>query len=552
LARSNEPKEVGTVRSSQLVFTFGVGALVNLPELSVVVLGLDAWPVDDCLREIPEARFVHDICTKGGKPTARPVRFLVACEHGHLDDFPWSRFVHRGPSDCRCRLELFDTGVQGDLAGALLRCGCGAQRAMLQAISRKDSVAALGPCRGRHPHLEGREEGCSAELRTLLLGTSGSWYSDTLSVLHVPERKDPLRAALLRRWEKFRHVKNLDVIEYKRDCGELGGLPPKASDEEIFAAIQVLKAETSGEEEGKDFSDLLAPEWAAFTAEEPPCQPEFQLRTVACPMPALRGLKRGRLVERLRAVNALVGFSRLTPLSSMAPRGSPYRAPLSRRAPSWVPAAEVRGEGIFLEFEEEELRAWEMEKVVLERWGRLFDAWTSSRARFGGPFLGEEPPPPRYLILHALSHALARHLAAACGYPATALKERIYARQPTTEKGVLPDRGDPTPMAGLLLYTAAADSEGTLGGLVALGEPDRLGTLIRAALKDLEICASDPLCSEAIPDAEGDSPRVAGAACHACLYVPETFCECFNTWLDRSALIATLSHQELAFFGNEP
>lgn len=590
------------------MFTFGVGSVVNLPELSVVILGLDSWPEDQSLREIPEARllaavrgilgpqvrrlrapkgdvfdptggrdevrsgipvkpfpawlrcstcqkigqvdqfryqaggrgwqarYIHEACSKAKKPTARPVRFLVACEQGHLDDFPWSFFVHRGPSQCKHRLELRDMGLHGDLAGAVVHCGCGASRAMLQALSRIDAPAALGGCRGRHPHLEGRVDGCKAELRTLLLGTSGSWFSQTLSVLYIPAVEDPLEAALRRRWEWFRHVEEAAELKYMERRGELGGLPGTPSHKEIFTTIGRIQ----GGGEAGDVEDLLGPEWDAFTAEKPPSHPEFQVRTVALPEAAPRGLKRVRLVERLRAVHALVGFSRLTPLPSRPNPVDPRRAPLSRGRASWVPAAEIRGEGIFLEFDKEVLSEWETSVEVLEWHSRLEVAWVAARARFGGPAPGEMPPPPRFLVLHSLSHALARRLAAECGYPATALRERIYARL-HDEEGA--------PMAGLLLYTAAPDSEGTLGGLVALGEPDRLGPLLDAALSDLEICASDPLCSEAIPDSVGASPRVAGAACHACLYSPETFCESFNTWLDRAVLVPTLSRRNISFFG---
>lgn len=610
MARPTRTEEVGSVRASQLVFTFGVGSVVNLPELSVIVLGLDAWPDDETLRDIPEARllaavrrilgpqvmklrapmgdlsdptapggggapsggvptkpfpgwmrcsaclkispidafrflpggrgwearYIHDGCGKSSKPTARPVRFLVACERGHLDDFPFSHFVHRGPSDCKHRLELKDMGVQGDLAGAILHCACGAARAMLQAFSRKDGPGALGPCRGRHPHLEGRAEGCPGELKVLLLGTTGSWYSQTQSVLYVPAAEDPLEAALRRRWEWFRHVEEATELKLMERRGELAGLPGVPGHDEIFAAIRRIR---TGDGDA-DADDLLGPEWEAFTAPHPPSQPEFQVRTVPLPESPLHGLRRVRLVERLRAVHALVGFSRLSPLSPMAPPRDPRRAPLARHRPKWVPAAEIRGEGIFLEFEEEALVRWELQTEVAEWWGMMEYAWVQSRARYGGPAPGEEPPPARHLLLHSLSHALARRLAAECGYPATALRERIYARLPTMEGG---------PMSGLLLYTAAPDSEGTLGGLVALGEPERLGPLLEASLQDLEICASDPLCSEALPVAAGEAPRIAGASCHACLYAPETFCTGFNSWLDRAVLVPTLSRSRLAFFG---
>jgi hypothetical protein len=77
----------------------------------------------------------------------------------------------------------------------------------------------------------------------------------------------------------------------------------------------------------------------------------------------------------------------------------------------------------------------------------------------------ESFPGLRYILLHSFSHALMRQLALECGYTSASIRERLYARERQREK---------EPMAGILPYTAAPDSEGTLGGLVRLGEPDQL------------------------------------------------------------------------------
>jgi len=102
-------------------------------------------------------------------------------------------------------------------------------------------------------------------------------------------------------------------------------------------------------------------------------------------------------------------------------------------------------------------------------------------------------------------------------------------------------------MAGVLIYTAAPDSEGTLGGLCALGAPDKLGRHIRRALDKMSLCASDPLCSEHVV---GNGDKLHGASCHACSFLPETSCERGNKYLDRSALVPTVERANLAFFGS--
>ena len=101
-------------------------------------------------------------------------------------------------------------------------------------------------------------------------------------------------------------------------------------------------------------------------------------------------------------------------------------------------------------------------------------------------------------------------------------------------------------MAGLLLYTAAPDSEGTLGGLVSLGEPEQLRRHLDQALERMSLCASDPLCAETRPADDGLS--LHGAACHACLFAPETSCERGNKYLDRRVLVDTVAGSGVPFF----
>jgi hypothetical protein len=127
-----------------------------------------------------------------------------------------------------------------------------------------------------------------------------------------------------------------------------------------------------------------------------------------------------------------------------------------------------------------------------------------------------------------LAHAAAA-FAIECGYSAASIEERIYSAGPGEEAG---------PMAGILLFTAAADSEGTLGGLVALGEPESLRRHLTIGLQRLQLCSSDPLCAEHRP--EPGRGVLHGTACHSCLFVSETSCERGNKFLDRGVLAATV------------
>jgi hypothetical protein len=139
-------------------------------------------------------------------------------------------------------------------------------------------------------------------------------------------------------------------------------------------------------------------------------------------------------------------------------------------------------------------------------------------------------------LLHSLSHLLINEFAMECGYSAASIRERLYCAE----------GGDDEAMAGLLLYTSAPDSEGTLGGLVSLARPENLGRLLDQALHRAQLCASDPLCAEHIPHETEDS--LHAAACHACLFVPETSCERGNRYLDRNVVVPTLATADLAYF----
>jgi hypothetical protein len=267
---------------------------------------------------------------------------------------------------------------------------------------------------------------------------------------------------------------------------------------------------------------------------------EFRLRAVSIPPGFEPCFEQIVLVERVREVRALVGFTRLespgeySDLEEIPPE---HRGSLSRQPPKWVPASEVRGEGIFIQFKEAAVAAWATRPEVVER-ERQFQqshmAWRRLRAIPNpvGSF-----PGIRLALLHTFSHALMRQIAIECGYSAASIRERIYSLAPDDANG---------PMAGVLLYTAAPDSEGTLGGLVALGEPSALGRHLDLALEQTSLCASDPLCAEQAPSADGLS--LHGSACHACQFSPETACERGNRFLDRTLLVRTFRRSTPGFF----
>ena len=197
-----------------------------------------------------------------------------------------------------------------------------------------------------------------------------------------------------------------------------------------------------------------------------------------------------------------------------------------------MPASETRGEGIFFQFSESAIKDW------IARTGEYDDEFLTAHRTWRAsknldPAIGY--PGLRYILIHTFAHALIRQLSIECGYTTASISERIYFCSPV----------EGSPMAGVLIYTSAPDSEGTLGGLCALGEPKRLGTHLGQALDRMALCASDPLCAEHLPSKDA---TLHAAACHACSFLPETSCERGNKYLDRSVLVRTVQREDLAFF----
>lgn len=605
--------EVGEARPSQTLTTYGIGSIVDLPNMSVMVMGLDDWPISHST-EIAEERllrsaksilgpqvsrfltpprgpesqgaqtnwfdesrqigipvapfprwmvctkcrllapisaglfepkvypyrpdragYVHNCTTQGRAPMVVPARFMVTCEHGHLDDFPWMYFVHNGTTDCNGRLYLYEVGASGEALDVEIKCdGCGTRRRMGQAFGLNNR-SVLPPCRGRRPHLRDCDpNGCDQKhVKPMLQGASNLWFPVLISALSVPQAEDDLGRLIEDNWAVLEKATTLDVLKAFRMIGQLKDFS-KYDDDTVWSGIQKKNEGADVEQEAPD--DLKSPEWRVFSnPSNAKSSRNFKLRAVDPPTDYASYFEKIVLVEKLREVRALVGFTRIMSprdFDSAADLPPENRARISRTAATWLPASETRGEGIFFQFSENKLQDWVGQHKEYDREFELANqAWRAGKRL--DPNKGY--PGIRYVLLHTFAHALIRQLAIECGYTSASITERIYSRNP--------DEGDP--MAGVLIYTAASDSEGTLGGLCALGEPDKLGRHIRRALEKMSLCASDPLCSE---HTIGSNDTLHGASCHACSFLPETSCERGNKYLDRAVLVPTFQRSNLVFF----
>lgn len=489
-----------------------------------------------------KTHFVHSSCTVRKNPKALPARFVVCCEDGHLDDFPWMDFVHSGRPDCEGHaLEYIDNGISGEMRDLEVKCRtCGASKRLALAFGSKNREIHMPLCSGNHPHLHTKEN-CSRRARAIQVGSSNLWFPEIFSVISIPDSGNPLADLVSAHWKDLSEVQVKAVLEYLQIIGILNDFNGFTLDEIMSEIDRRRKPDSDNASEKKEDPDPLLAEWQAFRK---PClktqTPDFKLTTESVPNSFSKQIEQVILVERMREVRALTGFSRVYAPGEVGENKDAVSkvVPLTVDAPTWFPALEVRGEGIFIQFRESEISAW-MEKKSVQKLDKLFKkACLDLQTKQGNPYPSEDKYKGiRYVLLHSFSHALMRELSLECGYNQTSIRERIYASASNSKE---------EPMAGVLIYTSSPDAEGTLGGLVEMGKKENLEHCILNALEACGLCSSDPTCSEHYPS-EGVN-TLHGAACHSCLFVSETSCEQGNRYLDRSVLVPTLNDDDRNFF----
>jgi hypothetical protein len=599
-------KPAGQVRRSQLLTTFGPGALIELPKHSALVGGLDHWsplgeqileprlveklknalqrneltlyappPANDdptapptgvIVWQFPEWFIAQELPNEHSADHVRrrqlvhrssltnasfidrdkqrrdvvPVRFVRACVRGHISDIEWGAFVHGRDSICRRTLWIDERGTSGDLTNIVVRCECGMERPLAEAAMQERGNVALGKCNGARPWLgPSPKEHCELPSRLLVRTASNAYFSQTMSVISLPDADESLTKAIDQVWEAYlQYVDDLDDLKKER-----AKKPPvanalnKFSDEDVFAAIELRRNPKVGDSAKSvkqvEFETLAAcPDEMNYDRS----QSDFvahSLDRAVWDRPWLKSrIERVVLVHRLREVIAQVGFTRFEP-SAPDFEGElevgVQRAPLAAEA-TWLPAVENRGEGFFLQFNQAAVDDWTTKKTVESRGLQLLaglNKWKTDH-----PKSGSQPDRLlQFFLLHSLSHLLITAVALECGYPASSIRERIYVGSAGY---------------GILLYTGSPDAEGTLGGLVQAGR--HIEGHLRSALKLAALCSNDPVCSFHRPDDEHEGRFLHGAACHGCLFVSETSCERFNDYLDRALVVPTVEQADAAFF----
>lgn len=582
----------GQLRQSQVITTYGPGALVDLPRRAAIMGGLDTWPKD--LDEIVEPRLARVLRNLTDVPSPRlyapppapdepwasprwigawrfpewfvvqedndgdqersrrlvhrkslddrsrfdgqevvPTRFVRACPRGHVDDLDWPGFVH-GPGDnCRRQLWMDERGTTGDLAELSIRCECGKRRSLYEAAELDQNP--LGTCRGTRPWLGlNTEEDCSQPSRLLIRTASNAYFPQIVSVLSLPDRGTAVDTVVAENWEDLSIVDSAVELTILKKKPKIAAALDVFDDDEVLEAIARIKSGSGVERHVKEVElEALLGAQEGF-GDDIPVDPNFHARRL--PESVWRtsvlsdGIEAVVQLHRLREVLALIGFTRLE--AAMRDIHGEYDTDVERAEialePSWYPAIENRGEGVFVQLRSDAVDRWQHTPEVRRRLDELrlgHAAWVENRkvkmAFPGGP----------YVLLHTLAHLLIQSLAMRCGYPASSLRERIYA-----ENG----------RYGLLVYTGTPDAEGTLGGLVQ--QARHIEDHLAEALRMGQLCSNDPICAQHAPAESMRNAYLHGAACHGCTLIAETSCEMRNDYLDRALVVPILGMDDAAFF----
>jgi len=625
----------GPVRRSQLITTFGVGAMMVVRDgTSLIAAGLDHWFERDngnesgidvqeyCIQEwrlarslgvnhfrlppdfrpfqrgywvpnvgltIPFLRFPQwYYCTVCGRMYEYPltyrekypmcreckskrrlvqVPFVAVCDHGHIRDFPWREWVHQ-TANPKCAEPLYLRVTGGATLGSqVVECrACGLKRSLnlitvaypeeqTTHLSRElDPDGEAFNCDGRRPWLgRGVREDCGRPLWGVLRSAANVHYSHVRSAIYLP-RPDkevpeellslleaPPLSTMLNYYASSGETVSPDMLRTTRCRRSL----ERYTDRQICKAVQLILS-------GQARVPLVPPAKTddvetSFRREEYNVlrqrRSEQELVIESPDMsqygPAVREFfSRVTLIKKLRETRALIGFTRVYPESEQSPRQLRemlWLDPPDSRT-SWLPACVVHGEGLFLEFNEKALAAWQKDAgdVLKNRIAQLASRYQQMQ---NARHLRDRIIGPRFLLAHTFAHVLINYLTFDCGYSTAALRERLYVSEDSE-----------SPMCGLLIYTAAGDAEGTLGGLVRMGEPGRLERAVAGAIAGARWCSADPVCMEMGAKA-GQGPDSCNlAACHNCALLPETACEEFNRFLDRGVLVGAPGKRKIGFF----
>ena len=379
-------------------------------------------------------------------------------------------------------------------------------------------------CTGHHPFRPShKNEKCNKVIIPSQRGASNVYFPVMRSAISIPPWINPLYNLI------DDHLRDIELA--KKLMGDAGVDKIYEMYFSGFSKAEFDAALERRQQNIKEFTEIKQMEYNAITHHSDPLyssnKKHFKAEEDPLPGYLLTYFKRIIRITRLREVRVLLGFTRVDAPDPDADEQMNIVYLNKGKTEKWLPAAEVHGEGVFIEFNRDTINTW-LDNADLSALSRKYaqcykefcesKGWTITALRDA-----------RYVLMHTFAHLLIKQMSISSGYSSAAIRERIYF-------------GDE--MSGVLLYTGSADKEGSLGGLVELGNIDQLIVLMRDAFQEALICTNDPECLNNIPAGNNSN----GAACHSCCMISETACENGNRMLDRGLIVPIDGRENQAYF----
>jgi len=569
-------KRVGEVRPSQLVTTFGPGSIIDAKNDCLTILDINYWTFNG--KEIKDSRFAsymgvnhfqtppsgdrfnsedipvvsfpyYHVCSKTscgklfkiseedkesyrnfgpkcpscGFP-AYPSRFVQICPDGHLDDFDYRAWVHKDTNTkCNKSLKLYSTGNTSSLGDLMVECECGAKRS-LQGITSHEQMCS---CTGHHPFRPSLiRKKCNRKMQVVQRGASNVYFPVIKSAISIPPYTDRLYVLI------DSHRKDLEAYRQLKATNPLLPFEPEDALYNTYFVNECskedfLRALKNVESGIKDYISIKKSEYNAILNHADPVNKKspFIFSAEEDPVPEILKPYISRIirVNRLREIMCLQGFTRLDAPDPEAEQQVNIVKLNSNNG--WLPAVEIHGEGVFIEFDKNTIDTWlkdegisKFDKIIKKEFIRYSEnrGWTVASERGA-----------KYVLMHTFAHMLIKEMGNKSGYSTSAIKERIYSD---------------TDMSGILLYTGSSDKEGSLGGLVELGKNNKIIPLIQSAFNNSLLCTNDPECMLNNLD-----ENLNISACHSCCMISETACENGNRLLHRAFVVPINNHRKAYF-----
>jgi hypothetical protein len=592
-------KAQGQIRRSQVITTWGPGALLDLPLYSVIVGSLESWPKVGELEEIDEPRLSRKLQAMTGVTLPRlyappadsndpqerpqgigirrfplwflvqeegggkeepsrsrrlvhrkaldektwrfdghrvvPTRFVRACKNGHVDDLDWKWFVHGSESTCFKQLWLDEQGTSGDLADITVRCECGKRRSMFDA----SELPNLGICQGARPWIgpHAREE-CRQPSRLLIRTAANAYFPQVVSALSLPDHGSVLQIVIKELWDDLSIVSSLEELTFLKKKPHITDRLEAFLDEDVLAAI---RARMNGPAEERPLKQVELDAILAVRegyGDDIPIDPNFHARRLP-----ERAWRQSPLSDGIESVIQLHRLREVMALTGFT-RFEAVTPDIHGEYEPDVQVAQLAEEPRW--FPAVENRG---EGIFLRLRAAAVNTWLQREAvkervdklaRGHQGWLEEYKGASKRVFPggpYVLLHTLSHLLI-------QSLSIRCGYPSSSIRERIYADSA--SQCYGLLLFTGSPDADGTLGGLVQ--QARHVEAHMEFALRMGALCSNDPVCALHRPGDSLEKRWFHGAACHGCALVAETCCEMRNDYLDRALVVPVLGLSDAAFF----